>query len=198
MHRMFWKGKTMTTQTDLQALKPEEWRPVVGYEGYYEVSDYGNVRSLSRSIRCKDGRLYSKKGKNLRPSTTPDGYPIVQLCKNGVGKFLSVHRLVMKAFRGHSDLNVNHKNGITNDNNIENLEYVSGRMNTIHGINNGNRYTGVRKHCKRWQSCIRVKGKLLYLGSFKTAEEASLAYQKKLSEIEEIKYGNHAAMRGTI
>lgn len=74
----------------------EEWRPVVGYEGLYEVSDWGRVRSLDRIIIDKNGREMRYKGRILKAATHPNnGYQMILL---GVGNPAMIHRLVAKAF----------------------------------------------------------------------------------------------------
>lgn len=71
----------------------EEWRPVVGYEGYYEVSNLGGVRSLDRADVDNAGRHYRVIGK-LKKHSISHGYPIVRLSKNGVRCNQFVHRLL--------------------------------------------------------------------------------------------------------
>lgn len=99
----------------------EEWRAVVGYEGFYEVSDLGNVRSL-RTKRLR------------RFSITDWGYYHVGLSKNGVAKDWRVHRLVAMAFVPLIDgkTHVNHINGDKLDNRAANLEWVTKRENEEH------------------------------------------------------------------
>ena len=61
----------------------EIWKDVVGYEGLYQVSNYGKVRSLDRNIKYKDGRVYYTKGKILKAHLQNNGYLIAHLNKNG-------------------------------------------------------------------------------------------------------------------
>lgn len=77
----------------------EEWRPVVGYEGYYEVSNLGRVRSLVRMVRNRWG-LFPRRGVVLKPGPTADGHLNVVLCREGRRDTQSVHRLVLSAFVG--------------------------------------------------------------------------------------------------
>lgn len=102
----------------------EIWKAISNYEGLYEVSNLGNVRSLKRN---------TTKGKILKPQMDKDGYFKVCLCKNNEKKKYGVHRLVAMAFvDGFSeDKNiVNHKNEIKNDNRAENLEWCDVKYNT--------------------------------------------------------------------
>ena len=117
----------------------EEWKPVIGYEGIYEVSDCGNVRSLN----------YNKSGKVklLKQITAKDGYLVVCLHKNGKQKEGKVHRLVATAFIPNPDNKpcIDHISTIRNDNRVENLRWAtsmenSNNPNTIvnmRGIQNG-------------------------------------------------------------
>ena len=102
----------------------ENWKDIVGYEGLYQVSDLGNVRSLSRINSC---------GKKLRGGirrqtiNKKNGYCYVSLCMNGKAKNYSVHRLVAKAFIEFvpGKNTVNHINEIKTDNRAVNLEWMS-------------------------------------------------------------------------
>lgn len=76
----------------------EEWRPVVGYEGLYEVSDWGRVKRLSRLMTDSKNRKTLLKEKIIHQYNNEDGYKIVILSKDGCKKYLSVHRLVASSF----------------------------------------------------------------------------------------------------
>ena len=114
----------------------EVWKDVVGYEGIYEVSNKGRVRSIDRKIYRAD-RVWNLKGKTLKASANRDGYLLVKLCKNSKCVGFSVHRLVAESFIGLSELDVNHKDGNKENNNIENLEYVSRNKNLAHAVSMG-------------------------------------------------------------
>lgn len=94
-----------------------KWKDVIGFEGLYLVSDTGLISSLSS-------------GSILRGSDNGHGYLKITLYKNGKKSCHKVHRLVMAAFVGLSDLQVDHLNGIKTDNRLENLEYVTGMVNS--------------------------------------------------------------------
>lgn len=76
----------------------EHWRPVLGYEGSYSVSDLGRVRAEPRVVKHSSGGAMRRKGGPLRASPNANGYAVVQLCLNGKIKFRSVHSLVLEAF----------------------------------------------------------------------------------------------------
>jgi len=109
----------------MQSYK-EIWKDIPNYEGVYQVSNIGRVKSLK-----------SGEEKLLKPQKHRDGYMQVGLYKEGVGKLFKVHRLVMLAFVSESDLQVNHINGIKTDNHLENLEYCTGSQNIKHAFNTG-------------------------------------------------------------
>lgn len=115
----------------------EIWRDVVDYEGIYEVSNRGRVRSLDRVVKANDGVIYKRKGKYMKITINKYGYPTVRLSKDGSTNTKSVHRLVANSFLGESNLIVNHKDGIKNNNNLENLEFVTQKENMVHAVSNG-------------------------------------------------------------
>ena len=104
----------------------EIWKDVPGHEGLYQVSNLGRVKSL----RFGKERI-------LKPTPDKDGYYQVDLWKGGEGKTNKIHRLVMLAFVGESDLEVNHINGIKTDNRLENLEYCTPSENIQHALDIG-------------------------------------------------------------
>lgn len=105
----------------------EEWRPVVGYEGLYEVSDCGNVRSLDTFVRTKGGVLRLAKGRIRKLQRDDDGYMRVELYGGKKPKLVGVHRLVAEAFIPNPDNKeqVDHINGVRDDNRIENLRWFT-------------------------------------------------------------------------
>ena len=107
----------------------EEWRPIEGYEGLYEVSNTGRVRSVDRY----DNRNYFRKGKVLSPGKDTVGYLFVILHCNGKSKEINVHRLVAKAFIENPDNlpQVNHKD--KTNNNVDNLEWCTAKYNNKYG-----------------------------------------------------------------
>lgn len=106
----------------------EIWKPIPGYEGDYEVSNLGRVKRLRG---CKG--FYANH--ISRGYTNRKGYWYASLTKNSHRKSCFIHRLVMMAFCGESDLQVNHIDGNKSNNCLDNLEYVTGQENITHAIN---------------------------------------------------------------
>lgn len=107
----------------------EVWKDVVGYEGYYMVSNLGRIKSMRfRHI---------KREKIMLPNLRPDGYMAIGLSKNGVTKTKTVHRLVASAFlENPNNLEmINHKDENRSNNAVSNLEWCSRSYNQIYSIN---------------------------------------------------------------
>ncbi|MBK9126301.1 MAG: HNH endonuclease [Phycisphaerales bacterium] len=115
----------------------ETWKPVVGFEDLYEVSDRGRVRSLDRYARTKGGAPRLSRGRILHLAVNSGGYMQVVLSREGVRKNASVHRLVAAAFLRRSDpcrTHVNHLNHDRSNNEVANLEWVTPAENLRHAI----------------------------------------------------------------
>lgn len=129
---------------------PEEWRPVFGYEGLYEVSDLGRVRSLPREVDNSGlgpGRKYTYPGKTLKPSRMKIGYQSVTLSYKGQKKPSYVHRLVCEAFQGpprDGKTQVCHYDGDRHNNSNSNLRWDSPKGN----MQDAKRH-GTTRHPKR-------------------------------------------------
>lgn len=108
----------------------EIWKNIAGYTNYYQISDLGNVKSLSR----KDSIRHNLKEKVLKFGLGRSGYYSVNLCKNSNVKQFQVHRLVAQTFILNPDNKpeVNHKNGVKINNRVENLEWVTSKENSKH------------------------------------------------------------------
>jgi len=110
----------------------ERWLPVVGYEGWYSVSNHGHLRRE----RAGQGAVA---GKLLKPLKNSYGYPQASLWKEGISRKCFFHRLVMAAFVGPcpDGKEVNHKDGIKSNCRVENLEYVTRSENNLHAHRTG-------------------------------------------------------------
>ena len=146
----------------------EIWKPIEDYEGCYEVSNLGRVKSLKFN-----------KEVILKTCIDSGGYAYNGLRKNGKSKNFLVHRLVAFAFLGKKDYQdqVNHINGDKTDNRLNNLEWVSNVENYCHRSllkKHTSKYTGVSYKLtnKKWTSQICVNRKVIYLGVFDSEEKA--------------------------
>lgn len=156
-------------------MENEMWRPIKGYEGSYEVSDMGNVRSLSRNITTKNGYTYVLNGRILRQNIRQNGYAGVILCKNGVYKPLSVHRIVAETFipNPNNYPQVNHKDENKVNNRVDNLEWCTISYNVNYGTANVGRSYKHRNHpsISRRVGMYDKDGNLLRI--FQSGSEAS-------------------------
>lgn len=149
----------------------EAWKDIPGYEGLYQVSDHGRVRSLGRNCKSRNASTQWKKPRVLTQEITIHGYCRVRLYDaKGIAKHHAVHRLVMGAFYGESDLEVNHKNEIKTDNRIENLEYCSSKYNCNYGTRNNR--VGEKNREKRSVPVLRIStgGAVVEYASRKAAQ----------------------------
>ena len=119
-------------------MENEIWKPIEGYEGLYEVSSLGNVRSLDRLDIYKGKYKRYFKGKNLIPIFDRGGYLQIMLSKNGKVQTYKLHRLVAKAFIPNPDNlpQVNHKDENKQNNCVDNLEWCDSTYNINYGTRN--------------------------------------------------------------
>tara|TARA_R110000764_G_scaffold16589_1_gene46332 strand:- start:80 stop:622 length:543 start_codon:yes stop_codon:yes gene_type:complete len=162
----------------------EEFKDIKGYEGLYQVSNLGRVKSLARK---------SIAGLNLKEKirvgvVSNKGYVMVDLCKEGKRKGKTIHQLVAVAFLDHKPcghrLVVNHIDFDKANNNVNNLEIVTQRENSNRKhIKSSSKYTGVSwsKVANKWIAQIRINGEGKYLGYFKCEIAASMAYEIALN-----------------
>ncbi|CYW53522.1 TPA: HNH endonuclease [Streptococcus suis] len=128
-------------------MSKENWKDIVGYEGYYQVSDFGRVRSLDREITKKDGRTMVVRGRVMEGTIKDNGYIQISLWKENKGQSFYLHRLVILAFSDSEPLEtVNHIDGNKRNNNFRNLEWASYRDNNVHAIKNGLNSTKHRRN----------------------------------------------------
>lgn len=137
----------------------EVWRDIVGYEGLYQVSNFGRVKSLKRKYINQYGEFGEKeefiKKQKLsafdKSQKDTKGYFVVSLANNDRGKWVRVHRLVATAFlpNPHNLPEVNHKDGNKQNNNVDNLEWVTRSQNNLHAWRTGLRAKGETERVKK-------------------------------------------------
>lgn len=113
----------------------EVWKDIEGYEGIYQVSNMGRVRSLDRTYLLKNGRPQSAKGRIMSQHETKDGYKTIKLRTSNSRKAFRVHRLVAMAFiENPDDLPIiNHKDEDKANNCVDNLEWCNHQYNACYG-----------------------------------------------------------------
>ena len=167
--------------------KEEIWKDIEEFEGLYQVSDRGRVKSLGRTRGGRNGSICSVKERILKPGTNSCGYLMVCLWEDGKMFVKKVHTLVWDAFgdkpRNGRILQVDHINNCKTDNRIENLQLLNPRENVSKGKMQKNKssiYSGVywNKQKNKWQAKININKKQIHLGYFTSETESAEAYQK--------------------
>jgi len=160
----------------------EIWKDVKNYEGRYQISNFGNVKSLNYK-RTKKERL-------LKSVIDGSGYNCVLLYVNGKRKQRNVHQLVAESFLNHEPcgfkLVINHIDLNKLNNNVSNLEIISTRQNSNRKhLKSSSKYVGVswNKREKKWVTQIIIEGKKKHLGYFVCETKAHLTYQNKLKTL---------------
>lgn len=119
-------------------MEPEIWRNITGYEGYYQISNTGRVKSMERFVKSPSGGLLRLKERIRKPSNVR-GYWGVGLCKDNIKHGFLIHRLVALSFIPNPDnkKEVNHKDGNKQNNHVSNLEWVTSSENSKHDYRTG-------------------------------------------------------------
>lgn len=161
----------------------ETWKDVLGYNGIYQISNLGNVKSINRKIVRKNGLNQTFKTRILKPIKKANGYLSVALAFKGKIQIFNIHRLVAIHFvEGQSEkFDVNHIDSNKENNLHTNLEWVSRRENHTHYLKTvsskliGSVYYKNKKS-KKWAAKIKVGGVSIFLGYFDTEIEAHNTY----------------------
>lgn len=162
----------------------EVWKNINGYDGAYQISNSGKVKSFKRN----------KKGAILKSANDGRGYLTVGLSKKGVQETCRIHVLVAIYFLNHKqngkqDIVVDHIDNDKLNNNLSNLQLITNRKNTSKDRKGGNsKYVGVfyYKYTKRWMAHITINNKKKHIGYFSSELEAHEAYQSELKKIEKL------------
>lgn len=158
----------------------EVWKSVKGYEGIYEVSNTGLVKSLSRPRYCGRAGYKPRITKEQLKVANIDrlGYPRISLSKDGKTKKGYLHRLVAEAFLKPTDEKneVNHKDGNKANNNVDNLEWCSRRENMLHSFRTG------LKTAKKGQENVTAKLKTTQVSEIKKHAREGTMSQREMAE----------------
>lgn len=166
-------------------MQEEIWKDIPNYEGLYQVSNLGRVKSLTRLIFCKYS--YLQKDSRILTQIKSRNYFQVFLYKNKKPKCYTVHQIVAMVFLNHKPnktmcIVVDHINNDKTDNRVDNLQLITQRENSSKDVKNKtSKYTGVswdKKRCK-WFSQIYFNKKTYNLGRYKNEYDAYLKYQEK-------------------
>ena len=177
----------------------EIWKDIQGYEGLYQISNLGRVKSLERIIITSNNITKKISEKILKPCLRKNGYYSIVLQKNNKSKYYTIHRLVAKEFIPNPDNlpQVNHKDENKLNNNVDNLEWCTSKYNNNYGTHNERhalarsktvyQYSLSKKLLSIWKSTHDVNYKLGYhqgniaaccRGERKTAYNCIWSYEK--------------------
>ena len=166
----------------------EVWRDVVGYEGYYQVSNLGNVRSVDRCVTCKNGTVKNLRGNDIKLAYNKAcGYYYASLTKDNKRRLMSVHRLVAKAFIPNPEGlgYVDHINNVKTDNRASNLRWCTNQQNAIYAKDHVDIGAWKRK------PVIRSDGRV-----FESISAAASEIGKSNSSIYNVVHGNRKTTGG--
>lgn len=128
----------------------EEWRDIPGWDGSYQVSDLGRVRSVDRYVQYRNGPLVFTRGRLLTPQFTYFGHIQVMMSRNNDYRPYLAHRLVLLTFIGEAPdgFVACHNNGIPDDNRLSNLRWDTQSANQADAVAHGNNKNASKTHCK--------------------------------------------------
>lgn len=174
-------------------MTQEIWKPIKGYEQLYEVSNKGNVKSLSRlkkGVRYGKPYEYETKEMLLKQSKNCKGYMMVKLQKNGNKKTHQVHRLVAEAFIGDIyNKEIDHINTIKDDNRVENLRIVTSKENANNPMTKEHQSKANLYKVAKPIKCILEDGTTMFFFSMTDAFESG--YAKCIASVSQCCNGIH-------
>lgn len=174
----------------------EIWKDIKGFEGLYQISNQGRLRSLDRPVKQRSNSIQVKKGKLIIQSKNHKGYPLANVSKGNKRYSRATHRLVAEAFipNPENKPQINHIDGNKENNSVSNLDWVTASENIRHAINNGlmiinkeNLAKATKKANKVNQKKVNqydLNGELINtFNSMVEAEEKTSAKAKGISEV---------------
>jgi hypothetical protein len=157
----------------------EAWKPVPGYEGAYEVSDAGQVRSLDRL----DARGRRRTGKQLSLRKQPSGHLTVSLCLDRLPRSFQVHHLVLMAFVGPRPEGMEgcHYDDNPSNNHLDNLRWDTRSANQLDSVRNGTHHMAARTHCPKGHE-YTAGNTYLYPTNRRACRECRRAYREERAQ----------------
>jgi len=178
----------------------EIWKDIPGYEGFYQASNLGRIKSLTRVVNSSYAKTRTLNGRILVGGFNKGGYRNVSLSVRNVVFKKDVHVLIAITFLNHIPnkkiIVVDHKNNIKTDNRSDNLMLTSQRSNSSRGKTSNTGITGVHKRKGKFESAILINKKSFWIGRFFSAELASKAYKTALKNVD--MYKNNIQFRNLI
>jgi hypothetical protein len=184
-------------------MEHEIWKDIKGYEGYYQVSNLGNVKSIGRVVQRSNFPLPIKE-RILKATVNKKGYLVVNLQRGGNAKVCTIHRLVAEAFLEKDDTRsfVDHINTDKSDNNASNLRWVTAQENSNNPMTKehqkqssaANAKHGGESKCSRSVFQFNLKRELI--GKYPSTLEASKAIGVKREKIQACIYGSQIICGG--
>lgn len=174
----------------------EIWKDIPNYEGHYQASDLGRVKSLSR-YKQNHQKLQYVEDRILKQRNSI--YLSIELNKNSIAKSINVHQLIAITFLNHTPcgykLVVDHKNNIKHDNRLSNLQVITHRHNASKDKKSKSSHTGVFKIKDCYSARVYNKLECIYLGLFSTLNEAIKVYEDAVYLIEKGQKIDHLKVR---
>ncbi len=173
----------------------EIWKDIKGYEGFYQISNYGQVKSMNRSVKYSNGKIVKYKSK-LRNASCSE-YRLISLSKNGNVKVFKISRLVAMHFLPKIKYKniVNHKDGNKYNDHVSNLEWCNNSENVLHAVKNNltktkNKVSGVffEERRNKWAAYLYRNNKNIFIGRYENYEDA--VYNRNLV-LNKINIENH-------
>lgn len=158
----------------------EIWKSIKNFENSYQVSNYGRVKSISRNITCRDGKIKHVKERILRPKITSNGYLMVVLRGNNQPYYKNIHRLVALSFIPNpcNLPQVNHIDENKLNNRVDNLEWCSEHYNANYGTRNFKISNKLKQRNTQKIAQYDLQGNLIHI--FNNTREAISAFGSKI------------------
>lgn len=176
--------KAIRTHSGRGVIELEVWKPIQGYEGLYEVSNMGRVKSLPKMCGYR-----KSKERIIKPFINNYGYKLISLCKNNKQKHFQVHRLVANAFipNPHNKPQVDHINRNKQDNNCNNLRWVTASENGCNTcLNVFITYKGETRTVTEWARILGIKqvtlNRRLFISKWDIAKAFETPVKKNVKE----------------